>query len=411
MRVIVGVCGSIAAYKAPELVRRLQQEGIDVTVTMTRSAMRFVSPLTFAALTGRRVFTSLWDPSGESDRVHNGEFLIDHIVEGQDLDALVVAPATANVLAKLANGMANDFLTALYLATKAQVFIAPAMNVNMWDHAATQANVKILRDRGVRFIEPECGYLACGMTGGGRFASVEAIANAVLTGRPGHGDLNGETALITAGGTREPIDPVRFLGNRSSGKMGHALAEAAVARGARVILVTSSALPAPAGCTIIRVETAAQMSAAVLEHLQSSTIVIKAAAVADYRASTSSSSKLRRSGPITLELVPTEDIVAKVVEQRRVNTLVIAFAAETEDIETNARAKLLRKGADAIVVNDVSVAGLGFDSDRNAGLFITERSTVPLPESSKRDMAGRILDEIGALRLSAASRLSPAQVG
>ena len=403
MRVMVGVCGSIAAYKAPELVRQLQQHGVDVSVAMTRSAKRFASPLTFAGLTGRNVYISFWRPSGERTGDHNAEFCIDHVVAGQDLDALVVVPATANVLARLANGIANDFLSAFYLATKAQIFVAPAMNVNMWNHPATQANVKILKDRGARFIEPEDGYLACGMTGSGRLASIETIANAVLSGMNGRRDLDGETILITAGGTREPIDPVRFLGNRSSGKMGHALAEEATDRGARVILVTASTLPPPLRCTVVRVETAEQMTAAVLEHLHMATIIIKAAAVADYRVGTPSLSKLRRSGPITLELLPTEDIIAKVVAQRRENTLVIAFAAETEDIETNARAKLLRKGADAIVANDVSASGVGFESDRNAGLFITEQSTLSLPESSKREMARRILDQVRSLRLKVAS--------
>ena len=406
MRVMVGVCGSIAAYKAPELVRQFQQLGVDVSVAMTRSAKRFVSPLTFAALTGRKVYTSLWTPSGERAGDHDAEFLIEHVTEGQDLDAFVVAPATANVLAKLANGMADDFLTSMYLATKAQAFIAPAMNVNMWHHPATQANVSTLRDRGALFIEPDTGYLACGMTGGGRLASVETIANAVLTGIDRRRDLDGETILITAGGTREPIDPVRFVGNRSSGKMGHALAEEAVARGARVILVTASTLPSPIGCTVLRVDTAAQMMAAVLEHMHLCTIVIKSAAVSDYRVVAPSLSKLRRSGPMTLELLPTEDIVARVVEERNEGVLVIAFAAETEDIEANARTKLLRKGVDAIVANDVSAPGVGFESDRNAGLFITEGSTIPLPESSKRDMASRILDRVKSLRLNVAPGLS-----
>lgn len=405
MRVMVGVCGSIAAYKAAELVRQLQLRGIDVSVAMTKSAMRFVSPLTFAALTGRTVYTSLWQPSGQEADARSDEFAIEHVVAGQDIDALIVAPATANVIARLANGMANDFITATYLATKAPVFIAPAMNVNMWNHPATQANVKILQDRGVSFIEPENGYLACGMTGGGRLASVEAIANAVLAGMNKRRDLESETIIITAGGTREPIDPVRFLGNRSSGKMGHALAKEAVARGARVILVTASGLPVPEGSTAIKVGTAAQMSTAVLEHLHKATMVIKSAAVADYRVVTPSLSKLRRSGPITLDLLPTEDIVARVVRERRRDTLVIAFAAETEDLEMNARTKLLRKGADAIVVNDVSVPGIGFESDRNAGLFITHDSTVSLPESSKRDMARRIIDEIKLLRLNVGSGL------
>ena len=407
MRVMVGVCGSIAAYKAPELVRQLQQQGIDVSVTMTRSAMRFVSPLTFAALTGRTVYTSLWQPAGERTHDHTAEFSIDHVIAGQDLDALVIAPATANILAKLANGIANDFLTAMYLATRAKVLIAPAMNVNMWNHPATQTNVNILIDRGVRFIEPETGYLACGMTGGGRLASAEKILHCVLTLADERSDFSEETILITAGGTREPIDPVRFLGNRSSGKMGHALAEEAIARGAKVILVTTSTLPVPAGCEVIPVGTAEQMSAAVLDHLPACTMVIKAAAVADYRVAAPSPSKLRRSGPLTLDLLPTEDIVARAVKERRNGTLVIAFAAETEDIEANARMKLRRKGADAIVANDISAPGIGFESDHNGGLFITEESTVSLPESSKRDMARRILDEIRNLRMGTFSGLVP----
>lgn len=396
MRIIVGVCGSIAAYKAAELVRLLQQDGMDVEVAMTRSATRFVTPLTFEGLTGHGVYTSLWRASNE--RAEGRLDAIEHVTAGQRLDALVLAPATANTLAKLAHGIANDFLSALYLATKAPVVIAPAMNVNMWNHPATQANVKALKDRGALFVEPEAGYLACGMTGGGRLAPVEIIADAVLSVLHRRSDLADETILITAGGTREPIDPVRYLGNRSSGRMGHALAEEAVARGARVILVTASSLAPPSACEVVRVETAAEMSAAVLQHLPASTVVIKAAAVADYRVITSSPSKLRRSGPLTLELTPTEDIVAEAVEKRREGTLVVAFAAETEDLEKNARAKLLRKGADAIVANDVSVPGLGFDSHHNSGLFITEESTVELPESSKREMASRILDQVKLLR-------------
>jgi phosphopantothenoylcysteine decarboxylase/phosphopantothenate--cysteine ligase len=398
MRVMLGVCGSIAAYKAAELARLLQQHAIEVDVAMTRSATRFVRPLTFASLTGRPVYTSLWHPTGEQGQSQHGDFSIEHIEAGKDLDALVIAPATAATLARLATGAAADFLSATYLATKASVIIAPAMNVNMWQHPATQANVKILAERGARFVDPEDGYLACGMTGSGRLASVETIAKVVLSTLRLRNDLAGETILITAGGTREPIDPVRFLGNRSSGKMGYALAEEALARGARVILVTAASLPAPAGCTAIHVDTAAEMCSAVLDQLAQATVVIKAAAVADYRPRSIAQSKMRRSGPITLELLPTEDIVAKVVAQRCKGTLVIAFAAETEDLENNARAKLLRKGADAIVANDVSGAELGFESDRNAGLFITEDSTVNLPEGSKREMASRILDEVRALR-------------
>lgn len=403
MRVMIGVCGSVAAYKAVELVRLLQQRDVDVNVAMTRSAKRFVSPLTFAALTGRTVYTSLWQSSGEQPIGHADEFSIDHVTLGQNLDALIIAPATANVLAKMANGIADDFLTAMHLATTARTFIAPAMNVNMWNHPATQANVAILKSRGVSFIEPESGYLACGMTGGGRLASVEAIVDTVLANVQQQ-DLCDETILVTAGGTREPIDPVRFLGNRSSGKMGHALAEEAIARGARVILVTASALAAPYGCEVVRVDTAAEMAKAVLEHLAESTVVIKAAAVADYRVASPAPSKIRRSGPLTLELEPTVDIVATVVSEKREGTLVIAFAAETEDLVENARLKLLRKGADAIVANDVSAPNLGFDSERNAGVFITEESTVNLPETSKREMSRLILDEVKSLRARASTR-------
>lgn len=398
MRVLVGVCGSIAAYKAAELVRLFQQNGFQVDVAMTEAATHFVTPLTFASLTGRTVFTSLWQPSGERKGDQAPLFSIEHISAVENVDALVIAPATANILAKLAQGIADDFLATAYLATTAPIFMAPAMNVNMWQHPATQANVKILVDRGVRFIEPDAGYLACGMTGSGRLASVETIANTVMSALNARWDFVGETVLVTAGGTREPIDPVRFLGNRSSGKMGHALAEAALERGARVILVTASSLPVPAACTVVRVSTAKEMAAAVLDHLAEATVVIKAAAVSDYRVRSVSSSKLRREGPRILELEPTEDIVAKVVAERRNGTLVIAFAAEIEDHETNAREKLLRKGADAIVVNDVSKNATGFESDRNAGTFLTADTRVTLPESTKRIMARRVLDEILTLR-------------
>ena len=402
MRVLVGVCGSIAAYKAVEIVRLLQGNAVDVDVAMTESAERFLTPLTFASLTGREVFTSLWQPSGAASTGEPGEFSIEHIALAQRIDALLVAPATASMLAKLAHGLADDFLTTLYLATRVPVSVAPAMNVLMWQHPATQENIRLLRERGVQVIEPDAGYLACGMTGSGRLATPESIVEAVLAGlhraHTNAGSLAGETVLVTAGGTREPIDPVRFLGNRSSGKMGYALAQEALARGARVVLVTASSLPAPQGCTAERVTTAAEMAEAVLQHLPAATIVIKAAAVSDFYMRAMAPQKLRRAGPLTLELEPTRDIVAEVVAQRRAGTLVVAFAAETENLEANARAKLLRKGADAIVANDVSEPGLGFDADRNSGLFLTAAGTVPLPEGSKRSMAARILDQIQTLR-------------
>ena len=398
MRVMLGVCGSIAAYKAVELLRLMQEQEMVVDVAMTEAATRFIAPLTFAALTGRSVHTSLWQDRGQDRGEPNRDFSIEHITAVEDVDALVIAPATANILAKLAHGIADDFLTAAYLATTAPVLIAPAMNVNMWNHPATQQNVRLLTERGVQFVDPDSGYLACGMTGDGRLASPEKILAELLSIRRRSRDLADETILITAGGTREPIDPVRFIGNRSSGRMGHALAEAAIARGAHVILVTASSLPAPASCMTIRVHTAAEMGAAVLDRLPEATVVIKAAAVSDFRAQAVSPSKLRRAGTLLLELEPNEDIVAKVVEKRRQGTLVIAFAAETEDTESNARAKLIRKGADAIVANDVSQDGLGFESSRNAGIWIDGERVVELAESSKREMADRILDEVSILR-------------
>jgi phosphopantothenoylcysteine decarboxylase/phosphopantothenate--cysteine ligase len=400
VNVLLGVSGGIAAYKAPEIVRALQRRGIAVQVAMTRSAEEFIRPLTFAALTGMQVFTSLWQPNPEVSANQPSPFEIEHIAIAQQIDALVLAPATANLLAKLANGLAGDFLTTLYLATTAPVLAAPAMNVNMWQHPATQANLRTLESRGVQIIPPEPGYLACGMTGSGRLAEPELIAETVLERLVRRSDLAGEHILITAGGTREPIDPVRFLGNRSSGKMGHALAEEAVARGAQVTLITASPLPAPAGATTVRVETAAQMLHAVLAHLPVATIVIGAAAVADFRAAHAASTKIRRTGSLTLELEPTPDIIAQAVARRTPGTLVIAFAAETESLEVNARAKLLCKGVDAIVVNDVSNPRLGFDSDRNAGVFLTATEAIPLPESSKRQMAARILDQTLTLRAS-----------
>jgi phosphopantothenoylcysteine decarboxylase / phosphopantothenate---cysteine ligase len=398
VKILLGVCGGIAAYKAAELLRTLQECAVDVEVAMTASAQEFVKPLTFAALTGKRVYTSLWVPAGEQAEGDASNFEIEHIAVAQAIDALVIAPATANILAKFANGIADDFLSTLYLATTKPVIIAPAMNVNMWQHPATQANLRTLQQRGVRIVEPGAGYLACGMTGSGRLADVGTIANAVLSVLAPGNDLASETILITAGGTREPIDPVRFIGNRSSGKMGHALADAAIARGASVTLVTASSLPDPAGCKVVRVATAAEMERAVLRELLEATVVIKAAAVADFRVRDVAANKLRRGGPLTLELEPTEDIVAKIVAGKRPSTIVIAFAAESENLEANARAKLLRKGADAIVANDISSPEFGFDSSRNAGLFLTPDRTTTLAPATKREMANRILDELVAMR-------------
>jgi phosphopantothenoylcysteine decarboxylase/phosphopantothenate--cysteine ligase len=399
MKVMVGVSGGIAAYKAAEVVRALQRQALEVRVVMTEAAQKFVQPLTFAALTGHKVTTSLWPQSEDGSSDAGFDSSIEHIAEAQWADALVVAPATAGILAKFAHGMADDFLTTMYLATTAPVLVAPAMNVNMWEHPATQANMELLRQRGVRVIEPGSGPLACGMVGPGRMAEPESIADAVLNALGRSHDLAGEVVLITAGGTREALDPVRFLGNRSSGKMGYALAEAAQSRGAKVILISApSALYPPAHCELVKVTTADEMRGAVLSRMPEATLVIKSAAVADYRPSVVAGQKLKRTGPLTVELLPTEDILAEVVRQRRPGQLIVGFAAETENRLENGRAKLLRKGVDAIVVNDVSREGVGFDSDLNGATFLTATTALDLPEMPKRKLADRILDEVVGLR-------------
>jgi phosphopantothenoylcysteine decarboxylase/phosphopantothenate--cysteine ligase len=412
-RVVVGVCGGVAAYKAAELVRALQQRGADVHVVMTRAAMEFVQPLTFSSLSGHEVVTSLWGGAGNSD--DGGQFSsgldadgqIEHIAVAQTADAVVIAPATAHVLAKMAHGLADDFLSTMLLATTAPVIVAPAMNVNMWNHPATRANVTLLRERGVLFVDPDSGYLACGMIGSGRLANVETIAQAVMDAlaanpQDAKQDLAGEVVLVTAGGTREAIDPVRFLGNRSSGKMGYAIAEAAMRRGARVVLVSApTALAPPAGCAFVPVVSAEEMRVAVMEQLPCATVVIGAAAVADFRLPTVGGEKLRREGSLHLELEPTADILREVGAGRRPGTLVIAFAAETDASIGRAREKMLAKGADAIVLNDVSQPGIGFDSDRNAATFVTREDSVEIPEMTKGEVADAILDRVVGLRVAA----------
>ena len=403
MRVLVAVTGGIAAYKAAEVVRALQRRGVTVEVAMTAAAEEFVRPLTFAALTGRPVLRSLWEPSEDP----TSEVPIEHIGVAQRIDAMLVCPATAHSLAKMALGLSDDFVTTVYLATKAPVIVAPAMNVNMWEHPATLANLATLRRRGVRVVEPESGDLACGMTGSGRLAEPAMIADAVLEVLVPRQDLAGETVLITAGGTREPIDPVRFLGNRSSGRMGHALAEAALARGARVLLVSAAETSFPGAtlpeCECIAVETSDEMRAAVLARIGEATVVIGAAAVSDFRVKHRAVQKLKRQGPMVLELEPTEDIIAAAARARAPGAVVVAFAAETERVLEEARRKLVAKGVDAVVANDVSVAGLGFCSERNAGWFVTADGVVELAESPKRVMADAILDGIVRLRSLVAS--------
>ncbi len=396
MKVTVGVSGGIAAYKAAELVRVLQQQALDVHVAMTAAAQQFIAPLTFAGLTGHRVITGLWDSDGQ---IPNANSAIEHIAEAQSTEALVIAPATADILAKLAHGMADDFLTTMALASPAPLILAPAMNVQMWNHPATQANLATLRQRGARIVAPESGYLACGMVGDGRLANTETIVAAVLDALHRRHDLASETVLVTAGGTREALDPVRYIGNRSSGKMGYALADAALARGARVVLISApTQLPPPPGCEFFSVTTAEEMRRAILDHLPEASIVIKAAAVADYRPRQRAEQKIKRTGPITIELEPTEDILAEVVRARKPGTLVVGFAAETERPLEHARGKLERKGADAIVLNNVSRPEIGFDSDRNAVTFLTATASHELPEMHKRALADCILDEVLMLR-------------
>jgi len=396
MKVALGVTGGIAAYKAAEIVRLLQDRGIRVQVIMTRAAQEFVRPLTFAALSGEKVITGMFAPAEE--HIPNIDSAVEHIAVAQSIDALIVAPATADVIAHFAQGIASDFLTTLYLATTAPVVVAPAMNVNMWNHAATQANLHTLRQRGVKIVEPGEGYLACGMIGAGRLAENELIVAAVLEALGAAQDLSGETVLITAGPTREKIDPVRYLTNRSSGRMGYALAEAALRRGAHVLLVSGPTVLTPPGAAeVTRVESTEEMREAVLRLLPQSSIVIKTAAVADYRPKFSADQKIKRKGPMALELEPTADIL-KELAAKKTNQMIVGFAAETENVLENARQKLVSKNLDAIVVNDVSREGVGFDSDRNAVTIITVHDVIDVPETTKWEIAQRVLDSIVRLR-------------
>ncbi len=398
MRVALGVSGGIAAYKAAELVRRLQQDRLEVQVVMTRSAQQFVTPLTFAALSGRKVITEMFAEPGQAPA--NIDSAIEHIAVAQSIDLLVIAPATANTIARLAQGIADDFLTTLYLATKVPVIVAPAMNVNMWEHPATQENLEKLRVRGVHVVEPDEGYLACGMTGAGRLAGVEAIARKVCELLGIRHDFEAETVLVTAGPTCEDVDPVRFLTNRSSGKMGYALADAAARRGARVILVSGPVhLEPPAGVERVSVRTTEEMHRAVLDRAASCTVIIKAAAVADYRPAAAQPKKMKRTGGrATIELEPTPDILADLARSKG-SRILVGFAAETDRVAENAREKLRAKGADMIVANDVTREGAGFDAETNiVSIFTRDGRAVDVPQMSKFDVANRVLDEILRLR-------------
>lgn len=385
--VALGVCGGIGAYKAVEVARGLQKRGHDVAAIMTRSARNFVGPVTFEAITRRRVITDQFSEGMNSE--------IEHIALATDAALLLVVPATANVIGKFAHGIADDFLTSLYLATRAPVLMAPAMNTNMWDHEAVQTNLDMLRRRGVRFVDPGAGYLACGWIGKGRLAEPEdvvAAADAILTPEQ---SLAGRTVLVTAGPTYEDLDDVRYLGNRSSGRMGYAIAQEAARRGARVILVSGpSALPAPSDVALTRVRTAVEMHQAVMASLPGPDVVVMAAAVADYMPQRRPGKIEKADGPMSLELVRTPDILAEVGRLRNGTGMpvIVGFAAESGDPVARAREKLLRKNADMIVANDISRTDAGFDTDTNAVTLVTRAGDEPVPLASKAHVAAVILD-------------------
>lgn len=392
MKILLGVGGGIAAYKAAELARALMEREHEVQVVMTAAAQEFVRPLTFAALTGRKVLTDLFAI----------ESAIEHIAVAQEHEVLVVAPATADLMAKLAHGLADDFLSTLYLAFTGRVVLAPAMNVNMWEHAATQKNVETLRARGHRIVGPEEGYLACGMTGAGRLAQPEAIADAIEQETRRRRDLDGESILITAGPTQEPLDPVRYISNRSSGKMGYALAEAAAARGADVVLVSGPVhLAPPRGVKVIPVRTAVEMREAVFAHLEPAGIVIKAAAVADFHLAKVPNQKVKKTAArISVELDPTPDILAE-LGRKKGDRLLIGFAAETQNLQQEARRKLESKNCDMVVGNLVGGSESGFESDENEVVLVLRTGeTIPVSRASKREIAERIFDELLKLRLA-----------
>lgn len=399
MNVALGVGGGIAAYKAAELARALMERGFSVQVLMTSAAEEFVKPLTFAALTGRKVVTNLFSAGSSEDTLSSA---IEHIRVAQENQILVVAPATADLLAKFAHGLADDFLTTTYLAFTGPVVLAPAMNTNMWNHPATRENLRVLRERGHIIVDPGDGFLACGMVGPGRLAEPDEIAAAVSNlGTPRH-DLEGETLLITAGPTQEPLDPVRYLSNRSSGKMGYALAEEALARGARVILVSGPVnLTEPRGAEVVHVRTAVEMRKAVMDHLQHATVVIKAAAVADYHRANPPRQKVKKTAArLSLELDPTPDILAE-IGKKKGDRLLVGFAAETENLVEEARRKLESKNCDMVVANLVSDETIGFDSDENeVVLLLRTGESIPVRRAPKRAIAQRIFDEMIKLRLA-----------
>ena len=387
-RILLGVTGSIAAYKAVELLRLFTKAGAEVQVVMTEAATKFVAPLTFESLSRQTVLLDMWSLA-YSHR-------IGHIEATQKADCFVVAPATAQTIARLALGLADDFLSSIYLASRCPVLVAPAMDCDMFEHPALQDNLKRLRERGVQIVEPDLGPLASGMVGRGRLAELPEIVAAIERILAPRQDLADRVILVTAGPTREPLDPVRFLSNRSSGKMGYAIAAAAAARGARVLLVSGpTALPSPHGVDMLHVETAQEMYEAVLAKLPLAEVVIKAAAVADYRPVHPALQKIKKGGAVPeIVLEPTPDILAEVGKQKG-RRILVGFAAETEDLIRHARGKLDRKHLDLVIANDVSQSGSGFDADTNLVKILDAKGDVEeLPLLSKNEVAGRILDRV-----------------
>jgi len=392
--VALGVTGGIGAYKAVEIARGLQKEGHDVAAIMTRSARRFVAPLTFEAITRREVITDQWKPGANAD--------IEHISLASSADLLLVAPATANIIGKFANGIADDFLTALYLAATAPVLLAPAMNTNMFAHPAVVRNLETLAARGVMFVEPGEGYLACGWIGKGRLAEPADVVQAALRAIAPKGPLAGRRVLVTAGPTLEDIDPVRFVGNRSSGRMGYAVAAEAARRGARVTLVSGpTKIDPPRTESVVQVRSAAEMHEAVLSRAAAHDVIIMAAAVADYTIAMPEPQKIaKRDGPLTLTLTRTRDILGdlgRLASRAEGRPILVGFAAETHDVHAHAREKLDRKGIDLMVANDVSQPGVGFDTATNAVSIIARDGIDQVPLQSKSAIASRILDRIEVL--------------
>jgi len=394
---ILGVTGSIAAYKAVYLLRELTRAGARVSVCLSEHAREFVGPLTFRTLSGRPVLSDLFDPQSDA--------AVEHVALAERAAAVVIAPATANLLAKAAAGIADDFLTTLLLAARCPVVMAPAMDGGMWQHPAVVDNVATLRGRGVTVLEPDTGALASGLSARGRLPEADVIVDAVLAALTPQRDLAGERVVVTAGPTREPIDPVRYISNRSSGRMGYALASAAARRGAHVTLVSGpTALTPPPAATFVPVQTAEEMREAVLQHTGAAGIVIKAAAVADYRVRRPAEQKIKGKRDLTLDLTPNPDILAEVAA-RSTGAFIVGFAAETNDVVANARAKLEAKGIDLLVANDVSRRDIGFDAEDNEVLLIDRwGGSRALPRMGKPAVAEAILDAILALRAAHPAR-------